>query len=174
MNVYENSWIVDAPREDVWEVLHPQKTFDRHRTTVAAPRVIEHGTTRVEVVCEGDEEGRGLVRRCWFRAPWYLGGGMARSWEIVSQVRAPEYQQYDVLLCTPPDATVLGWYRLEDLGDGRTRMHIHEEYTMASRLLAPILEKRTHDFFLSDNDDQFKSMIEDGIMARRAEKARAA
>jgi hypothetical protein len=168
VNLYESSWIVAAPRNEVWELLHPQKTLDRSRTTVASPRVIEHGSTRVEVLSEGDEEGRGLVRRCWFRAPWFLGGGLARSWEIVSEVRAPDYQQYDVLLCTPPDAKVVGWYRLEDLHDGRTRVHIHEEYTMASRWLAPLLEKRAHNFFLSDNDERFKGMIEDGIMARRA------
>ena len=166
--IYENSWIVDGSREEVWTVLHPQKSFDRSRTTVDNPRVVEHGSTRIEVVHEGDENGLGLVRLCWFLAPWYLGG-QARSWEIVSEVRPYELQRYDVLLCAPPYATVKGWFRLEALSDGRTRMNIHEEYTMRSRWLAPFLEKRVHDFMLKDNDVKFKGMIDDGLRALRAQ-----
>ena len=165
--VYESDWIVDASRAEVWAALHPQQRIDRTRTTVDTPRVIQHGTTRVEVVHEGDEHGEGLVRLCRFRAPWYVGG-WARSWELVSEVRADEYQRYDVLLCAPPYATVKGWYRLEALPDGRTRVHLHEEYRLQSRWLAPLLEKRLHDFMLKDNDVQFKGMIEDGVRALRA------
>ncbi|WP_375397275.1 hypothetical protein [uncultured Sphingomonas sp.] len=164
---YENSWTVDGSRDDVWAVLHPQKDFDRSLTTVDRPRVIEHGSTRVEVLHEGDENGLGLVRRCRFLAPGYLGG-TAQSWEMVSEVRAPEFQRYDVLVCAPPSATVKGWYRLEAIEESRTRVHIHEEYTMRSRWLAPLLERRVHDFFLKDNDVKFKGMIEDGLRARRS------
>ena len=164
---YDSDWIVDAPRDDIWAVLHPQKTFDRATTTVAHPRVIEHGTTRVEIVSEGDENGQGLVRQCWFAIPWYIPG-TGRSWEIVSEVRVPEYQRYDVLFCTPPHATARGWYRLEDLGDGRTRFHFHEEYHMERRWLAPFVERGFHRFISRDNDRILRGVIEDGIRKRRA------
>jgi Polyketide cyclase / dehydrase and lipid transport len=170
MNVYDSNWIVAASREEVWAALHLPEGFDRSQTTVDTPRVFEHKTTRVEVVFEGDEQGRGLARRCWFRAPWWLGG-RARSWEVVTEVRAPEYEQYDVLLCAPPFARVKGWYRLEDLGDRRTRLHIHEEYKMESRFLAPLLEKAAHNFFLKDNDANFRGIIEAELQRRSAIKA---
>ena len=167
MSTHDSSWIVDAPREEVWAVLHPQQAFDRRSTTVATPRHIAHGDTRIEVVSEGDETGRGLVRQCWYAVPWYVGG-RARSWEIVSEVRVPEYQRYDVLFCTPPRATAMGWYRLEALGDGRTRVRFHEELTLEQRWLAPLLEARVHRFVSRDNDVNLKAIIEKGLAARRA------
>lgn len=173
MITYDSDWIVDASRDEIWAVLHPQKTFDRTTTTVANPRVIAHGKTRVEVVSEGDENGQGLVRRCWFDIPWYIPGGSrgwpgrGRSWEIVSEVRVPEYQRYDVLFCTPPHARALGWYGLEDLGDGRTRFRFHEEYHMERRWLAPFVERGFHRFISKDNDRIMRGIIESGIQARR-------
>lgn len=163
---HDSSWIVDAPREEVWAVLHPQKAFDRKLTTVANPRHIAFDNVRIEVVSEGDENGQGLVRQCWYATPWYVGG-KARSWEIVSEVRVPEYQRYDVLFCTPPDAKAKGWYKLEDLGDGRTRVHFHEEFAMENRLAAALVEKRVHRFISRDNDKNLKGIIEDGLAARR-------
>lgn len=167
MITYDSDWIVDAPRDEIWAVLHPQKTFDRTTTTVANPRVIEHGTTRVEIVSEGDENGQGLVRQCWYAIPWYVPG-IGRSWEIVSEVRGSEYQRYDVLFCTPPHATARGWYRLEDLGDGRTRFHFHEEFHMENRWLALLIERRLHRFISKDNDRIMRGIIESGIRARGA------
>lgn len=164
---YDSDWIVDAPRDEIWTVLHPQRTFDRATTTLANPRVIEHGETRVEVLSEGDENGQGLLRRCWFAIPWYIPG-TGRSWEIVSEVRVPEYQRYDVLFCTPPHAVANGWYRLEDLGDERTRFHFHEEYHMESRWLAPFVERRFHRYVSKDNDRIMRGIIESGIRARRS------
>ena len=169
---YDSDWVVDAPREEIWAVLHPQKTFDRRTTTVANPRVIQHGATRVEVVNEGDENGQGLVRRCWFATPWYVPA-VGRSWEIVSEVRPPEYQRYDVLFCTPPHASARGWYRLEDIGEGRTRFHFHEDYEMEARWLAPLIERRVHLYFSKDNDRIMRGMIEDGVRARRAAAAQS-
>ena len=167
MIIYDSDWIVDAPRDEIWAVLHPRKTFDRTTTSVAGPRVIAHGATRVEIVSEGDENGQGLVRQCRFAIPWYIPG-TGRSWEIVSEVRVPEYQRYDVLFCTPPHATARGWYRLEDLGDGRTRFHFHEEYHMERRWLAPFVERGFHRFVSKDNDRVLRGIIEDGIRRRRA------
>jgi hypothetical protein len=164
---HDSNWIVDAPRDEVWAVLHPQKDFDRATTTLANPRLIHHGTVRIEVIGEGDETGQGLIRRCWYALPWYVGGE-GRSWEIVSEVRPPDYQRYDVLFCTPPAATAAGWYRLEDIGDGRTRVHFHEEYRMERRWLAWLIEAPIHRYLSRDNDINLKGIIEDGLKARRA------
>ena len=166
MTTHDSNWIVDAPRDEVWALLHPQKEFDRSRTSYATPRLIQHGNVRIEVVFEGDENGESLIRQCWYAVPWYVGG-KARSWEIVSEVRPPEYQRYDVMFCTPPHAKAAGWYRLEDTGDGRTRVHFHEEFRMESRWLAALIEARVHRFISKDNDTNLKGIIEDGLAARR-------
>lgn len=170
MNVYDSSWIVDAPPRAIWEIFHPPKTFDRSRTTVDNPRVIGHGILRVAIVSEGDEKGVGLVRVTRYRAPWYVGG-IGRSWEIISEIREYEFERYDVLLCFPPRAKVKGWYRLEDLGDGRTRLHVHEEFSMESRWLAPLLERRVHDFILKESDHMFRAVIAEGLRAQEAARS---
>ena len=66
--------------------------------TIHAPRIIEHGNVRIEIINEGDEHGQGLVRHCYFAVPKYLlSGGRAQSWETVSEVRAPEFSRYDAI-----------------------------------------------------------------------------
>ena len=164
---FDCDWVVDAPREAVWAVLHPPADFDRRTTTVANPRIIRHGATRVEIVHEGDETGQGLVRRCWFATPWYIPA-VGRSWEIVSEVLYPEYQRYDVLFCTPPHASANGWYRLEAIGQGRTRFYFHEEYEMENRWLARLVERRVHRYFSKDNDRIMRGVIESGLRASGA------
>jgi hypothetical protein len=158
MTTHDSHWIVDAPRDEVWMVLHPQKQFDRRETTYATPRLIEHGNVRIEVVSEGDENGQGLVRQCSYAVPWYVGG-KARSWEIVSEVRPPDYQRYDVLFCTPPHARATGWYRLKDVGEGRTRVDFHEEFQMESRWLAALIEGHIHRYLSKDNDVNLKGIM---------------
>ena len=167
---HDSSWIVDAPRDEVWLALHTPSRADRRATTVANPRVIEHNNVRIEIVAEGDEHGQGLVRRCWYAVPWYVGG-KARSWEIVSEVRPPEYQRYDVLFCTPPHAVAGGWFKLEDLGNGKTRVYFHEEFHMENRLLASLFERRVHRFISKDNDKNLQGMIETELARQRAASA---
>ena len=152
--------------EAVWAVVHRAPPVDR-RASFADPRVQVHNNVRIEIVAEGDENGQGLVRCCWYEVPWYVGG-RARSWEIVSEVRPPVYKRYDVLFCTPPPAKAKGWFRLEDLGDGRTRVRFHEEFAMEQRWLAPLIERRVHRFISRDNDRNMQNMIEAGLAARQA------
>ena len=118
-------------------------------------------------MAEGDETGQGMVRRCWYDVPWYAGG-RARSWEIISEVRAPELQRYDVLFCTPPAARAAGWFRLERLDANRTRVHFHEEFEMENRWLARLIEQRVHRFISKDNDVNLKGMIDSRLAARQA------
>ncbi|WP_174273941.1 SRPBCC family protein [Sphingomonas bacterium] len=162
---HDSDWIVDAPREEVWSALHPQKDFDRKQTTIDNPRHIAFDNVRIEVLHEGDENGEGLVRRTWFAVPWYVGG-KARSWEIVSEVRAPEYQRYDAVM-TPPHCYAIGWYRLEALDGDRTRVHFHEEFRIEKGWLR-WLERPIHRFLSADNDKNLKGIIEQAVAARRA------
>ena len=172
MITHDSNWTVDASREEVWQAIN-KTVEDRRSTSVANPRVIEHGNVRVEIVAEGDEHGQGLDRRCWYAVPWYVGG-RARSWEIISEVRPPEYRRYDVLFCTPPNATAAGWVKLEDLGDGRTRVHFHEQFAMERRWLAPLLERRIHRFISKDNDKNLQGMIENALARQRLAKTQPA
>ena len=60
-----------------------------------------------------------------------------------------------------------GWMRLEDLGDGRTRLHFRETYEAFNPILRALLERRVHDFISKDNDRIMKAAIERALTAMR-------
>lgn len=168
MQVHEYSFEIDAPREEVWAVMHRGRPADAKRgADTENPRVIEHNDVRIEILCEGDENGDGLVRHCWFRVPrLLLSGGRAQSWELVSQVRPPEYSRYDAI-GKPLWSKALGWHRMDDLGNGRTLVVFHEEYHVFNPVLRFLLERYVHKFISRDNDVVIKGLIEEGIKANR-------
>jgi hypothetical protein len=171
MIVHDASWEIDASREEIWSIFHAEPQHDRSATSLFHPRVIEHGNVRIEIINEGDATGLGLVRRTWFAVPWYLGG-RARSWEMITECRAPEFHRYDAI-SLPPRSSAVGWFRLEDIGGGRTRFHFHEEYRMENRWLAWLIERPVHRFISQDNDKHVLGMIENGLRAKREERERA-
>ena len=82
MQSHTLEYIVDATPEQIWRTLHPP------RPPSEGPRVIEYAGGRIEIIQEGDETGKGLVRHCTFRVPrWLLSGGVGRSWECVIESR---------------------------------------------------------------------------------------
>ena len=90
--------------------------------------LIKHGDVTIEIVNEGDDKGEGLVRTCTFRVPkLLLSGGVGRSWECVTEVRPPEFSRYESV-GKPLWSKATGWHRLDDLGDGRTRVEFGETY----------------------------------------------
>ena len=118
MQVHEYTFIIDATPEEIWAAMHPP--LERRGADTENPRIIEHGDVTIEILCEGDEHGDGLVRHCYFPVPKYLmSGGRAQSWEMVSQVRPNEYSRYDAI-GKPLWSRAMGWIRLDDLDDGRT------------------------------------------------------
>ena len=170
MQVHEYSFVIDAPREEIWAAMHPPISKPG---TIHEPRIIEHGAVRIEIVNEGNEHGEGLVRHCYFPVPKYLlTGGVAQSWEIVSEVRAPEYSRYDAI-GKPLWSQALGWQRYEDLGDGTTKVTFHEEYHCFNPIMRALLEKRVHHFISKDNDRIVKASIEGALKAYRARRAAA-
>ena len=141
--------------------------------TIHEPRIIEHGAVRIEILNEGDDDGQGLVRHCYFAVPKYLlSGGVAQSWETVSEVRAPEYSRYDAI-GKPLWSRALGWQRYEDQGDGTTKVTFHEEYHVFNPIMRALLEKRVHHFISKDNDRIVKASIEGALTAYRARQSAA-
>jgi len=164
------SFEVAATREEVWRALHPPA-----RRVGAERRVIEHGDVRIEIWHEGDENGEGLVRSCTYKVPrLLLSGGVGRSWECVTESRPPEYSRYDAV-GKPLWSKATGWHRLEDLGDGRTRVHFGETFYAFNPVLRFLLQDWVHRFISRDNDRHVQSAVEQGVAAiRRHRAARAA
>jgi hypothetical protein len=160
------SFVVDATPEEIWRVLHPS----RRRRAPDDIEVIEHGDVRIEILHPGDEHGDGLVRHCEFSVPRYLlSGGRAQSWEWVTDVVPNVSARYDAV-GKPLWSRARGTHRLEDLGDGRTRVHFTETYHVFNPVLRWLLERRVHRFISKDNDRLMESAINGGIrvMRRRA------
>jgi len=158
------SFDVDATPEEVWRALHPRP----RPMPPGEHRVIEHGDVRIEIVNEGDDKGEGLVRRCTFPVPKFLlSGGIGRSWECVTEVRPNEFSRYEAV-GKPLWSEASGWHRLEDLGDGRTRVEFGETYNAFNPVLRFLLEARVHRFISKDNDRLVQSAVEQGVARIRA------
>lgn len=152
---------VDATPEEIWAVFWSPK---------AKGQVMEHGDVRIEILHPGDATGEGLVRHCHFRVPHYLlSGGVARSWEWLTEVEPTESWRYDAV-GKPLFSRASGWTRLEPLEDGRTRVHFRETYHVFNPILRFLLERRVHRYISRDNDKMLKAAIERGVGALRAHR----
>jgi hypothetical protein len=128
------------------------------------------GRVTIEILHPGDETGEGLVRHCTFPVPRYLlSGGVGQSWEWLTQVKPLESWKYDAV-GKPLWSRAEGWTRLEDLGEGRTRVHFSEAYTAFNPVSRVLLERRVHRFISKDNDRLTKSLLEKGLRAMREAK----
>jgi hypothetical protein len=138
--------IVDAEMPAVWRTLHP-----RRPEGVELPWRIEYPGGSIEVVVDGDEAGQGLVRLCTFRVPRYLlTGGMGRSFETIVEARLHEVSRY-AAVGRPLWSRAEGWHRLEEVGEGRTRLTFWERYEAFNPLLARLFERRVHRFISTNN-----------------------
>lgn len=158
MQDHSFSFEVAATREEIWRLMWGRRQ-----------RVIEHGDVRIEYLHWGDETGEGRIRHCRFRVPRYLlSGGVGLSWEWLTEVKPYESWRYDAV-GKPLYSRATGWTRLEDQGDGRTRVHFRETYEAFNPILRALLEKRVHTFISRDNDRILKAAIEAGVAhARKA------
>ena len=64
-----------------------------------------------------------------------------------------------------------GWTRLEDLGEGRTRVYFRETYEVFNPLMRTLLEKRVHDFISGDNDKLIEASLVRALKELHARKA---
>ena len=148
--------IAGTPSE-VWGV------FWSHRAGVR-----EHNGVSIEILHPGNSDGEGLVRHCTFPVPqWLLTGGRGVSWEWLTEVKPLESWRYDAV-GKPLWSKASGWTRLEDLGDGRTRVHFRETYHAFNPISRALFERRVHKAISKSNDDTLAKAIEGGIRALRA------
>jgi hypothetical protein len=173
MQEHRYSFEIDATPEEIWSVMH-------QRPPAASPdgtgevgeygpirRKIEHGPVTIEILHEGDEHTSGLVRHCFFRVPKYLlSGGVAQSWEHVTDVVPYESAKY-YAIGKPLWSRAEGEHRFERLPDGRTRVHFVERYHVFNPLMRLLLERRVHQFISKDNDKLVRQGIEMALAARR-------
>ena len=138
--------IVDAEVPKVWRALHRP----RPAGTELPWRFAFPGGS-IEVLLDGDEAGQGLVRRCTFRVPRYLlSGGVAQSFEAIVEARVDEISRYTAV-GKPLWSEAEGWHRLEEVGEGRTRLTFWERYTALSPW-GRVLERRVHAFVSAHNE----------------------
>ena len=174
MQEHRYSFEIDASPEEIWAVMHRRPAA---RSADGTPRevgeygpivrTIRHGDVTIEILHEGGEHGDGLVRHCYFRVPKYLlTGGVAQSWEHVTDVVANESAKY-FAIGKPLWSRAEGEHRLERLPDGRTLVHFTERYHVYNPVMRRLLEARVHRFLSKDNDKLVKAGIEQGLAAAR-------
>ena len=98
-------------------------------------------------------------------------GGVGQSWEWVTQVKPFKSWRYDAV-GKPLWSRAEGHIILDDLGNGRTRLHFIETYQTFNRWMRRIgLEKWVHAKLSSDNDSFFTA-INGGLEFHRARKSK--
>ena len=162
MQRHEFSVEVNAPPEEVWEVFW-YRAPDRPQSKIG----------KIHILHPGDAVGEGLVRHCEFPVPkWLLSRGRGVSWEWLTEVKPYESWRYDAI-GKPLWSRAEGHTRLEDLGDGRTRVHFVESYEAFNPVMRVLFERAVHNRLSRDNDS-ILAAIEGGVRWHRRRKARAA
>jgi len=152
---------IDATPDELWALFW-----------FRAPRS-QSGDVTIEILHPGDAVGEGLVRHCTFRVPRYLlSGGKGQSWEWLTEVKPKESWKYNAI-GRPLWSTAEGHTRLEDLGEGKTRVHFSETYLAFNPIMRALFEKRVHRFISKDNDQLIKDSLAKGVHHLRAARAKA-
>lgn len=146
---------VDAHPHRVWRLLHPKVPADAE-----TPRTISHPGGTITILRDGDEAGEGLVRTCTFPVPkWLLSGGIARSWEVVTEARVDECSRYEAV-GKPLWSKATGWHELEPIGGGdATRLTFYESYHAHNPALRALCEQRVHRFISKDNGSIYETLL---------------
>lgn len=162
MQDHSYSIVVEGTPAEVWAIFWSQRSG-----------TVSHGDVTIEVLHPGSDLGEGLVRHCTFPVPkWLLSGGRGVSWEWLTEVVPEQSWRYDAV-GKPLWSKATGWTRLEDLGEGRTRVHFRETYHAFNPVSRVLLEHRVHQAISKSNDDTMASAINGGIRSLRKAKAKA-
>jgi hypothetical protein len=154
MHEHAMELIVDAEVPAVWRTLHP-----RRPPGAELPWRIDYPGGTIEVVADGDAAGQGLVRLCTFRVPRYLlSGGVARSFESIVEARLNELSRYSAV-GKPLWSQAEGWHRLEEVGEGRTKLTFWESYHAFNPVLRRLFEGRVHRFISAANTVAFDKAL---------------
>jgi hypothetical protein len=151
------SIVVTGTPAEVWGVFWGQRSG-----------IVNHNGVTIEILHPGNEVGEGLIRHCTFPVPrWLLSRGRGVSWEWLTEVKPHQSWKYDAV-GKPLWSRAEGWTKLEDIGDGRTRVHFRETYYAFNPMLRVLFERRVHRAISRSNDDTLAKAIEGGIrMLRR-------
>jgi hypothetical protein len=162
MQVHRYAVEVEGTPEEVWSLFWYR-----------GPRRPTSSGVSIDILHPGDDVGEGLIRHCTFRVPRYLmSGGVGHSWEWLTEVQPPRSWKYDAV-GKPLWSKAEGRTELEDLGDGRTRIHFSEVYHAFNPVLRALLERRVHRYISKDNDRLITDAINDGIRRMRAARGTA-
>jgi hypothetical protein len=161
MQDHRFEFVVDGTPEEVWDIMASQARTD-----------IDRGSVQIEILHQGDADGNGLVRHCYFPVPKYLlSRGVAESWEWITEAKRPISWRYDAV-SKPLWSKSTGWTRLEDEGGGRTRVSFRETYEANNPLCRLLLEKPVHTFLSKDNDRLIESALVRALAEARAGRER--
>jgi hypothetical protein len=153
---------IEATPDELWELFWLRRALT------------QNGDVTIQILHPGDAIGEGLVRHCTFRVPRYLlSGGRGKSWEWLTQVTPKVSWKYDAV-GKPLWSQAEGKTRLEDLGDGRTRIHFSETYHVFNPIMRVLLEKRVHAFISKDNDRLIHDSLTAGVKMMREARAKGA
>ena len=162
VRVQEHHFFVDiaATPDELWELFWLRRALS------------QNGDVTIEILHPGDAIGEGLVRHCTFRVPRYLlSGGRGQSWEWLTEVTPKVSWKYNAV-GKPLWSQAEGRTRLEDLGDGRTRVHFSATYRAFNPVMRLLLERRVHDFISKDNDRLIRDSLTKGVQMMRAAQAK--
>ena len=97
---------------------------------------------------------------CTFEVPkWLLSGGVARSWEVVTEARLDEFARYEAV-GKPLWSKAEGWHRLEPLDGGTaTKLTFSETYQAYGRVVGRLLEARVHRYITSRNAETYLDVL---------------
>ncbi len=154
------SFVAEGSRQQIWDIFLAQ-----HRRGVETEKV------RIVILNPGDEDGNGMVRYCRFPVPRYLlSGGVAQSWEWITEAVAPVSWRYDAV-GKPLWSQATGLTTLEELAPDRTRITFKETYLAFNPLLRVLLERRVHRFLSKDNEFHYQSSVNRGLARLAAGEA---
>jgi hypothetical protein len=103
---------------------------------------------------------------------YLLTGGKGQSWEWLTEVTPKVSWKYNAV-GRPLWSEAEGRTRLEDIGNGITRVHFSESYHAFNPVLRALLEKRVHAFISKDNDRLIQQSLTTGVHYLRAARAKA-
>ena len=157
MQKHSYAVIVDGTPAEVWQLFwyrgprRPTRRASRSRSCTPATPWVRGSSGTAPSGCR----------------KYLLTGGVGKSWEWLTEVEPPVSWKYDAV-GKPLYPIAEGRTRLEDLGDGRTKIHFSETYHAFNPVLRALLERRVHRFISKDNDRLITTAINEGIRRLRA------
>ena len=139
------SIIIPHPADKIWSLMQDYNRWKEFTQAI----VID-----IEILYPGDKEGNGLIRRVHYKLPW----GSRCSIELVTDVK-PNVGYTYTMLGLKPGLDTNGLIRLEQLDDGRTKIHFEERFNLKKLpLLYRLLGNKLYNFINKRNEETFRNL----------------